>query len=170
MLVTSSLGSSPTIAASTMSSVAMTMLGPSVCRRDAASRSLRALRTAPNIVLKREDGREVHLRQLQGKIVLLDFWATWCTPCRASEPALNELSRRSFGKGFVLALICGDEDLGKWRRYVQNHHSGVLEALNKTPQRLKTFEVQNRLTFVLIDEWASFAGIKSAVRRTANLS
>lgn len=106
---------------------------------------------APNVTLALEDVRQVHLVDLQGKVVLLDFWATWCAPCRASEPALNVLSQKGFRRGFVLARISGDEDTGKWKRYVRNYQSGALEILDQDSTTAEAFRVISRPTFVLVD-------------------
>lgn len=106
---------------------------------------------APNLRLTLEDGRQVQLNDLKGRPILLDFWATWCGPCRASEPALNALSKEHLEKGLTLARISGDEDVAKWRRYLLAHPSHALEALDRDSVAAEAFGVRDRPTFVLID-------------------
>ncbi len=65
---------------------------------------------APDFTLKTLDGQEITLSQLKGKVVLLDFWATWCGPCRESIPHLIQLYNDYRGKG--LELIGMDVDKG----------------------------------------------------------
>ncbi|MCC7491852.1 MAG: TlpA family protein disulfide reductase [Fimbriimonadaceae bacterium] len=68
--------------------------------------------TAPQIQLKDLDGQEVKLSDLKGKVVYLDFWATWCPPCRAALPHTQKLSETPAakeGKLVVLAVNCGEE-------------------------------------------------------------
>ncbi len=65
---------------------------------------------APDFTLKTLDGQEITLSQLKGKVVLLDFWATWCGPCRESIPHLIQLYNDYQGKG--LELIGMDVDKG----------------------------------------------------------
>jgi len=67
-------------------------------------------REAPNFTLKDADGRTVHLSDYRGKVVLLDFWATWCGPCRIEIPWFMEIERQNKDKGFeVLGVAMDDE-------------------------------------------------------------
>jgi thiol-disulfide isomerase/thioredoxin len=64
---------------------------------------------APEIDGKDADGKPVRLAGLKGKVVLVDFWATWCTPCVASFPTLRQLSRDYKDRGFVILGVNLDE-------------------------------------------------------------
>jgi peroxiredoxin len=65
---------------------------------------------APDFELKTSDGKSVRLSDYAGKVVLLDFWATWCAPCRSSMPWLNELHARYESEGLTLLGISMDAD------------------------------------------------------------
>ncbi|HEY1206080.1 MAG: TlpA disulfide reductase family protein [Bryobacteraceae bacterium] len=69
-----------------------------------------ARRHAPNFALKDADGRIVQLSDFRGKVVLLNFWATWCDPCRIEIPWFVEFERRHKGQGFVVVGVSMDED------------------------------------------------------------
>lgn len=64
---------------------------------------------APNFSLKALDGQEIILSQLKGKVVLLDFWATWCGPCRESIPHLVQLYKTYRESGLELIGLSVDK-------------------------------------------------------------
>jgi peroxiredoxin len=65
-------------------------------------------------------GAKVTLSQLKGNVVLLDFWATWCPPCRVEVPNLVAIHRQFKDKKFVLLSISLDRDLQAARRFVKD--------------------------------------------------
>ncbi len=64
---------------------------------------------APPFKLARYGGGTVSLEELRGKVVMLDFWATWCAPCVAEMPSLSKLAREYEGKGLVFLAVNRDE-------------------------------------------------------------
>ena len=66
---------------------------------------------APDIDGLGTDGRRMKLSDYRGKVVLLNFWATWCGPCMKLVPHERELVKRLQGKPFVLVGVNGDDDL-----------------------------------------------------------
>jgi len=76
---------------------------------------------APDFTLKTLEGKEITLSQLKGKVVLLDFWATWCGPCRESIPHLIQLYKNYRESGFVLVGMNVDKgDVEVVRRFVKS--------------------------------------------------
>jgi len=65
---------------------------------------------APDFELKNGDGKTVRLSDYAGKVVLVDFWATWCAPCRGSIPWMNELSETYRQSGLTIVGISMDEE------------------------------------------------------------
>ncbi|HEX4267707.1 MAG TPA: TlpA disulfide reductase family protein [Steroidobacteraceae bacterium] len=64
---------------------------------------------APQLVVPQLDGHQFDLSKLRGKVVLVNVWATWCSPCRVEMPTLNALYRRYHSHGLVLLGLSIDE-------------------------------------------------------------
>jgi thiol-disulfide isomerase/thioredoxin len=75
---------------------------------------------APELKAQLLDGARVSLKDFAGKVVVINFWATWCQPCMAELPALDAYYRRHRDEGLVLLMINMDEpsDEAKVRRFV----------------------------------------------------
>jgi thiol-disulfide isomerase/thioredoxin len=65
---------------------------------------------APNFTLKDLDGKDVSLSQFKGKVVLINFWATWCNPCYIEIPWLIEMQQKYGDKGFTVLGVSMDEE------------------------------------------------------------
>ncbi len=63
---------------------------------------------APDLSLKTMDGKQVNLKDLRGKVVAVNFWATWCPPCRKEMPELAQVWRERQGHCFELLGVAGD--------------------------------------------------------------
>lgn len=73
---------------------------------------------APEIVLADQQGRPTSLHALRGKVVLIDFWASWCGPCRKSNRALLPIYRTWKEKGFEIYGISLDQDPAAWQKAI----------------------------------------------------
>jgi thiol-disulfide isomerase/thioredoxin len=69
---------------------------------------------APEINLKSPNGKLIALSSLKGKVVLLDFWASWCRPCRAENPNVVRLYNKYKDKGFTVYSVSLDQNKDKW--------------------------------------------------------
>jgi peroxiredoxin len=65
---------------------------------------------APEFTLKDVNGHQVRLSDYRGKVVLLDFWATWCGPCKIEIPWFKEFERQNKDKGFAVIGVAMDEE------------------------------------------------------------
>jgi cytochrome c biogenesis protein CcmG/thiol:disulfide interchange protein DsbE len=84
------------------------------------------LPTAPDATFKDLDGKDVTLASLRGKVVVLNFWATWCEPCQVEIPWMIELQQKNSDKGFtILGAAMDDEGKSVVQPYVQNTEFGV---------------------------------------------
>ncbi len=87
-------------------------------QRFAERPELARARVAPNFRLTTMDGQTVTLESLTGKVVLIDFWATWCGPCREALPHVREIAKKFAGQPFVVLSISLDREDGKWKDFV----------------------------------------------------
>jgi len=74
---------------------------------------------APEIVLPTPDDKELALSSLKGKIVLVDFWASWCGPCRKEMPNVVKAYAKFKDKGFEIYGVSLDQDKGRWIEAIQ---------------------------------------------------
>jgi peroxiredoxin len=83
------------------------------CSSTTAAKGGKALKPAPNFTLQDASGNTVKLSDYKGKVVLLDFWATWCGPCKIEIPWFMEFQRKYKDRGFTVIGVSMDE--GGWQ-------------------------------------------------------
>lgn len=133
---------------------------------------------APELNFPGLDGKNISLHSLKGKVVLLDFWASWCGPCRKENPNVVKLYNEYKDKGFTVYSYSLDQDKNKWMNAIQadgliwpNHVSdlkgwnaagGAIYGVNSIPQTyligadgkiiasgLRGIELENKLKEIL---------------------
>jgi len=75
-------------------------------------------RMAPLFEVTTLDGQRISMDDLLGKVVLLDFWATWCGPCREAVPHIREIARKFQGEPLVILSVSLDSDEKKWKDFI----------------------------------------------------
>ncbi|HEY1805598.1 MAG TPA: redoxin domain-containing protein [Terracidiphilus sp.] len=84
-------------------------------------------RMAPPFALTTIDGQHVSMDGLAGKVVLIDFWATWCGPCREALPHVRDIAQKFQGQPFVVLSISLDSDDAKWKDFVGKNNMTWLQ-------------------------------------------
>ena len=82
---------------------------------------------APAFALTIQNGQRVSLDDLQGRVVLLDFWATWCGPCREALPHMKQIAQKFSAEPFVILSISLDTDEEKWKSFVAKNEMTWLQ-------------------------------------------
>ena len=93
-------------------------LGAIVSAPRAADLSLWTGGPPPSLELKDLDGRLHRLSDYRGRVVLINFWATWCAPCRDEMPSIQELKRKLSGRPFVVLAVNLDEPESRIRNFL----------------------------------------------------
>jgi len=105
---------------------------------------------APDFVLESTDGKEVRLSDFKGQVILLDFWATWCPPCRFSTPVLAELDKKYREKGLIIIGISLDDDHSEVKPYMEdNEIEHIMLYSDDKIDRL--YRIRSIPSFFLID-------------------
>ncbi len=83
---------------------------------------------APEFRLKDAEDKPVSLSSLKGKVVLIDFWASWCGPCRESIPGVIKLYNKFHAAGFEVLGVSLDDNKAKWLKAVKKFHINYLQV------------------------------------------
>ncbi|WP_455511276.1 TlpA family protein disulfide reductase, partial [Butyricimonas paravirosa] len=98
------------------------------------------------------EGKETSLTDLAGKYVYIDIWATWCRPCRAEQPYLEQLIRKYEGENIVFVSISTDRDWKVWERFVKTEQLKGLQLYGgKGNSFIEAFVVRSIPRFILLD-------------------
>lgn len=121
---------------------------------------------APDIVLANPDGKIYKLSDLKGKVVLLDFWASWCGPCRRANPSVVAAYNRYKSKGFTVFNVSLDKDRQKWIDAIKqdglNWEYHVSDLKFWQSQAAALYKVQAIPQQFLIDKGGKIAAISQA--------
>jgi thiol-disulfide isomerase/thioredoxin len=107
---------------------------------------------APDFAFQSHDNQSISNASLHGKVALIDFWGTWCPPCRASVPILKELQKKYNGKAFQLISISSDDDEDVWKTFIQSQHMDWTEYLDSSSTVLEAFKVDSFPTYIVMDK------------------
>jgi peroxiredoxin len=106
---------------------------------------------APGFTLKDLDNREVSLASLKGKVVLINFWATWCPPCKAEMPSLNMLYSEYKDRGFMVLAISMDRKEQEVIEYLKKNTFSFKVLLDPKMNATRYYGVFSLPTSFLID-------------------
>jgi thiol-disulfide isomerase/thioredoxin len=96
------------------------------------------------------DGTPHQLKDYRGEVVLLDFWATWCEPCRESLPIYNQWQKELGSDGLRIVAVSVDEDPAVARRFVQDHNVRLTVLTDPGGSWAKRFDLPTMPTAYII--------------------
>jgi len=106
---------------------------------------------APDFTLKDVQGSNVSLSSLKGKVVLLNFWASWCPPCKAEMPSMNTLYKEIRAKGFEIVAVSTDNSLSPIKEFLAKSRVDFIVLFDEKKAVSREYKVFSMPTTFLID-------------------
>ena len=106
---------------------------------------------APNFTLKSMSGKNLKLSEMAGNVVLINFWASWCGPCREEMPLLNALHKKYAPLGFTVLGVNVEEQVDGARGFLSNVPVDFPILLDNTNKVSKQYKVIAMPTTVVVD-------------------
>jgi peroxiredoxin len=106
---------------------------------------------APDFTLKSASGENLKLSEYRGEVVLINFWASWCGPCRQEMPALDELHSRYHSLGFTVLGVNVEEDSRKARDVVNDLQVSFPVLFDNSSKVSRLYDVVAMPSTVLVD-------------------
>jgi|GEM_PF-403115 len=121
---------------------------------------------APDFTLKNLEGQEVSLKGFRGKLVFLNFWATWCGPCRIEKPTVEKLYQEFKDKGLVVLAVSIDvgDSTQAVKSYMEEHKLSYGALLDPEQTVTKTYAVRGIPVTYLIDQEGYIIGAAMGAR------
>jgi cytochrome c biogenesis protein CcmG/thiol:disulfide interchange protein DsbE len=110
------------------------------------------------------DGTAVTMSQLRGRAVLLDFWATWCPPCRVEAPIVDQIARRWRDRGVVVVGVDTDApDQGDPREFALAHGLTYPIVHDRMGEASRLYEIANLPTLVVVSRTGKVIAVRVGI-------
>ena len=119
---------------------------------------------APGFSLPSTDGRPIVLEKLRGQVVYVDFWASWCAPCRRSFPWMSELQQRYGERGFTIVAINVDKQRADAERFLQANAARFTVVYDPEGATPLAYAVAGMPSSYLIDRRGNVVEIEAGFR------
>jgi len=132
----------------------VTGLGKDLAKRIKAAHAIKVGDAAPVFTLNNAAGKPISLADLKGKVVLIDFWASWCEPCRAESPNLKTQYQLYKDKGFEIISVSLDTDKKSWLKAINDDGLTWLQVSDLKGYRseaVQSYGIGGVPSFFLID-------------------
>ena len=107
---------------------------------------------AIDFTLKSFGGKQISLVQMRGRVILLDFWASWCPPCREELPFLDILQETYGKQGFTILAVNIDNHLDNAREFLRSNHIELDALWDEEKKVVAGYDIEQMPTTMLIDK------------------
>jgi thiol-disulfide isomerase/thioredoxin len=121
---------------------------------------------APEFSLDTLQGERIALEDLRGRVVVLDFWATWCPPCVAATPGLVRLHKKYASEPVTILGLSGDRNEEAWKSYVTKNRMDWPQALD-AGRVAALFKVRSIPTYIVLDHEGTVRATKAGYNRSS---
>lgn len=128
--------------------------------------SLTASAPIPDFTFATDQG-VLRLDSLRGKVVYLDYWASWCVPCRQSFPWMNEMHSRYGDKGLVIVAVNVDRDAAEARSFLTQYPAAFIVAYDPEGKTAKALALKGMPSSFVIDRQGQIVGAHVGFREAA---
>jgi thiol-disulfide isomerase/thioredoxin len=135
------------------------VLALSVCAPSAfaGGKALKVGDTLPDFATFQLEGKLP--AELNGKVILLDFWASWCGPCKESFPVMEDLHKKYGEKGFVILAVNVDETSEAMKDFLKEHKASFTIVHDKTKKLVGTANISSMPTSFMLDKEGRIAAV-----------
>lgn len=106
---------------------------------------------APDFSVVTLDQQHIALDDLNGKVVLIDFWASWCGPCAAATPGLVRIQKKYGERPFTIVGVSLDREESPWRAYIDKNKMTWPQYWDKGGNVARLFKIQPIPTYIVLD-------------------
>jgi thiol-disulfide isomerase/thioredoxin len=116
-----------------------------------------------------ESGNRLALRDLRGKVVVLDFWASWCAPCREQIPIIERVVRRAESRGLVAVGVNTGDDRAAALAFLRSRAMSYASVFDATREVASAYGVTTLPTLIIIDRSGQIVAVRTSVVRQREL-
>jgi len=149
--------------------VTLTLAGVLVWTGCAKKARRSSAKPAPEFSLKDASGQTVRLADYRGKVVLLDFWATWCGPCQQEAPIVDRIAQRYGAQGLAVVGVNTSDEAGNAAPFAKRHHLSYPIAYDEGQRVAMAYGVENLPTLIVISKTGKVVAIRRGVTSDAEL-
>jgi thiol-disulfide isomerase/thioredoxin len=113
--------------------------------------ALSLAKMAPAFTVTALDGAKFNLDEMNGRVVLIDFWATWCGPCNQELPHMKKIAKEFAGEPLVIISVSWDDDQAKWKDFIAKNEMTWVQFRDADHRLSNTYGIQSIPHYFTID-------------------